>query len=220
MNYFKDLFKKILINKHTKSIYTNKFIRKLMYIIPFTSGICLFTCNQVCGARCPYNEITDPYPGLCRRYVDENGNGNCDLASGELSTHTNNINETNNQGLNHHSEHNGFDIINNQQNNGENYFPIPITLIVLFIYLITYFLYKKNIINRKKHYKFWNIILSFAMLGSGLTGLILILAINLSKKFISDFLLFYHVEISIIMFAVTLVHIIMYRKQIKRILHI
>ncbi len=31
-------------------------------------------------ARCPYGLVNDPYPGKCRRYVDSNGNGYCDLS--------------------------------------------------------------------------------------------------------------------------------------------
>ncbi len=30
--------------------------------------------------RCPFGRVNDPYPGRCRRYVDKNGNGFCDLS--------------------------------------------------------------------------------------------------------------------------------------------
>jgi len=30
--------------------------------------------------RCPYGLVNDPYPGRCRRYTDQNGNGMCDLS--------------------------------------------------------------------------------------------------------------------------------------------
>lgn len=29
---------------------------------------------------CPFGLVNDPYPGACRRYVDRNGNGICDLS--------------------------------------------------------------------------------------------------------------------------------------------
>jgi len=29
---------------------------------------------------CPFGLVNDPYPGKCRRYIDENGNGICDLS--------------------------------------------------------------------------------------------------------------------------------------------
>lgn len=33
---------------------------------------------------CPLGLVNDPYPGECRRYVDRNGNGICDLSEPEL----------------------------------------------------------------------------------------------------------------------------------------
>jgi hypothetical protein len=36
--------------------------------------------NVVEAATCPYAMINDPYPGACKRYVDKNGNGICDLS--------------------------------------------------------------------------------------------------------------------------------------------
>lgn len=35
---------------------------------------------QVIRTRCPYGLVDDPYPGRCRRYVDNDGNGYCDLS--------------------------------------------------------------------------------------------------------------------------------------------
>ena len=35
--------------------------------------------QQACVA-CPHGLVDDPYPGRCRRYVDANGNGLCDLS--------------------------------------------------------------------------------------------------------------------------------------------
>lgn len=35
---------------------------------------------QIVRTRCPYGLVDDPYPGRCRRYVDSNGNGYCDLS--------------------------------------------------------------------------------------------------------------------------------------------
>ncbi len=33
---------------------------------------------------CPYGLVNDPYPGECRKYVDQNGNGICDLSEPDL----------------------------------------------------------------------------------------------------------------------------------------
>ncbi len=32
------------------------------------------------GVACPFGIVNDPYPGECRRYVDRNGDGICDLS--------------------------------------------------------------------------------------------------------------------------------------------
>ncbi len=32
------------------------------------------------SSRCPRGLINDPYPGRCRHYIDQNGNGFCDLS--------------------------------------------------------------------------------------------------------------------------------------------
>lgn len=32
------------------------------------------------GVACPFGLVNDPYPGQCRRYVDQDGNGICDLS--------------------------------------------------------------------------------------------------------------------------------------------
>ena len=37
----------------------------------------------VTTSRCPKGLINDPYPGRCRHYTDQNGNGFCDLSEVE-----------------------------------------------------------------------------------------------------------------------------------------
>lgn len=38
------------------------------------------TPQPALATRCPFGLRNDPYPGRCRRYVDRNGNGYCDLS--------------------------------------------------------------------------------------------------------------------------------------------
>jgi hypothetical protein len=42
------------------------------------------TSGQRPLTACPYGLVNDPYPGECRRYTDENGNGLCDLSEPNL----------------------------------------------------------------------------------------------------------------------------------------
>lgn len=37
------------------------------------------------AVACPFGLVNDPYPGRCRRYVDRNGNGLCDLSEPQTS---------------------------------------------------------------------------------------------------------------------------------------
>ncbi len=38
------------------------------------------TGEALVRTRCPYGMVNDPYPGRCRRYVDRDGSGYCDLS--------------------------------------------------------------------------------------------------------------------------------------------
>lgn len=95
-----------------------------------------------------------------------------------------------------------------------NYFVLLVSVIVILFYLIGQ-LFEKGIINRKKHYKIWNWFLILTLLGSGITGIILVIKINFAIKILSALILFAHVEISVIIVLLTLVHFHLYRKPIK-----
>jgi hypothetical protein len=47
-------------------------------VIALVGGRC--TLADQAEASCPYGRTNDPYPGECGRYVDNNGNGICDLS--------------------------------------------------------------------------------------------------------------------------------------------
>ena len=38
------------------------------------------TAQKNVRSACPRGLVNDPYPGKCKRYVDKNGNGMCDLS--------------------------------------------------------------------------------------------------------------------------------------------
>ena len=39
--------------------------------------------SRLAWDNCPKGLVNDPYPGACRRYVDTNGDGICDLSQSE-----------------------------------------------------------------------------------------------------------------------------------------
>lgn len=95
----------------------------------------------------------------------------------------------------------------------------PFILLVLFlflIYLFTFSLSKAKQIKYITHLRFWNIILLISFLITGITGILLILRINYNFviKFPFD-ILYWHVEIGIIMAIVSILHILNHIKYFK-----
>ena len=97
-----------------------------------------------------------------------------------------------------------------------NYLVIPISMLIIGGYLITHFLFKKGILKRTKHRRIWNLLLTVGSLGSGGTGVILALLINMGiRTALNPSLTFWHVELSILMVMGTLIHLHIYRKPFR-----
>jgi len=101
---------------------------------------------------------------------------------------------------------------------GDNpqYFVIPISMLLIGLYLFTSFLFTRGILDQQKHRRIWNLLLTAGMAGSGITGILLILIINLSiKTALNPSITFWHVELSILMVLATLIHLHLYWKPFK-----
>lgn len=150
--------------------------------------------------NCPHNKTDCPSPGECSRYVDIDNDKICDhsqLAPENRNLETANAQETNDKNL----------AATNQ--NKMTYHLIPVSLILILLYFITHILTKKKIISVVSHRKIWNILLFISFLISGILGIILIIEINFNAKFLLPFnMLFWHVEIGIVMFVICVIHII------------
>ncbi|MCC7550803.1 MAG: hypothetical protein KO316_04755 [Methanobacterium sp.] len=97
-----------------------------------------------------------------------------------------------------------------------NYFVIPVSMLLIGLYLFTSFLFTRGILDQQKHRRIWNILLTAGMAGSGITGILLIMIINLSiKTALNPSLTFWHVELSILMVLATVIHLHLYRKPFK-----
>lgn len=182
-------------NKIKKSIIT--YFKKLIFLIPFIS-ICSLTCNNVCAAECPFGMTSDPFPGQCRRFTDVNNDNNCDLSESGQKSLDSTLN-TNND-------------IEGDISVSSEYFIIPISIIILFFYILSYILLKRKIISFQSHKTLWGMLLFMNTLGSFLTGIILLIGINLAISFYDNIFLFFHVELSIIMVILTLIHIHIHKK--------
>jgi hypothetical protein len=104
----------------------------------------------------------------------------------------------------------------NLDGDATNYHVVPVTMIIIGSYLITYFLFKKGILNRTKHRRIWNLLVTLGYIGSGGTGIILAVLINLGiRTALNPSLTFWHVELSILMVVGTLIHLHIYKKPFK-----
>jgi hypothetical protein len=93
---------------------------------------------------------------------------------------------------------------------------IPISIIVIIVYAITYVLYKENVITEALNAKVWAILILITTLILVFIGLILTLftEYGIYSPITSD-LLFWHVEIGIILFIIALFHIHLHWDRLK-----
>lgn len=79
----------------------------------------------------------------------------------------------------------------------------------LLLYLLTFYLSRRNLIKKTTHRKIWNGLLLITFLATGLIGLFLVIQLNYSIKldWFSS-LLYYHVEFGIGMAAISIFHIL------------
>ena len=102
-----------------------------------------------------------------------------------------------------------------------NYFVLPISLILIGLYLFTHLLFTKGILSQQKHRRIWNLLVTAGTAGSGITGILLILFINLGiKTALNPSITFWHAELSILMVIGTLIHIHIYWKPFKNIFRV
>lgn len=201
--------------------------------------------SGACALSCPYG-LTCTAPGQCPRYVDSGGDGICDLgqpttssSSAESTSYDNSdspasVSSSASQdqadtsvvssgSVNNSSDTNasaladqGNSIDNGSLPDEPQYFTIPVSMLIIGLYLITHFLFSKGILSRQKHRRIWNLLITVGMAGSGITGILLILFINLSiKTALNPSVTFWHVELSILMVMATVIHLHLYRKPFK-----
>jgi hypothetical protein len=242
----KDKLKFALSKENIKSTLENGSLKQKLLVagstIPFLAAS---TMSSSCATTCPYGMVNDPFPGQCSRYMDIGGDGICDFSqatpvtttdTSSTTTDTNTADNTDTSTIDSgHGNGANADSISNQSdanattvpdspsldsgnlNGGDsNYFVLPISMLIIGGYLITHFLFKKGILKRTKHRRIWNLLLTAGYLGSGGTGVILALLINMGiRTALNPSLTFWHVELSILMVVGTLIHFHIYRKPFR-----
>ncbi|MGZ7209489.1 MAG: hypothetical protein ACXVHV_06405 [Methanobacterium sp.] len=208
--------------------------------VPFISAS---TMSGACAGGCPYGLVNDPYPGQCPRYIDLNGDGICDLSQSVSTTTTDTSSSSSSSDPSSSAQvdsygngaHNSQNVDSDPSNasviqnpdtgsldtsstplDSHNYHILPISLLIIGGYLFTHYLFRKGILKPQKHYRIWNLLLVAGYMGTGLTGMLLILLVNLGISTIfNPSLTYWHAELSILMVMGTLVHLHLYRKPFK-----
>ncbi|MBI5679970.1 MAG: hypothetical protein HZC47_03625 [Methanobacterium sp.] len=166
---------------------------------------------------CPYELTDDSFPGQCFRYIDTNHDSICDHSQSppqNISNVSGNFEET--SGKNTVS---GFSILGISFKSGlvEGYYLIPLTIVLIVFYALSYRLYKNNKIRAHTYKKIWNVVLTGSFIAVIITGLILIYsmeyAIRTPYELSADF---WHAEAGIIMGVTFLFHIHIYWKSVKK----
>jgi hypothetical protein len=183
--------------------------QKLLAAVSTIPFIAATTMSGSCATSCPYGMINDPYPGQCPRYTDITGEGICDLSQAtavatNTETSTTSTGDTttttadsgNGHGSNTEAtiqdqpananvttipDSSGLDS-GNLQGDTTNYYVLPVTIILIGGYLFTHYLFKKGILKRNKHRRIWNLLVTAGYLGTGVTGIILTIMINLGIR--------------------------------------
>lgn len=237
------MIKETLINLNesiVQNISQNKLkIAGAMTTVPL---IVASSMSGACATSCPYGLANDPFPGQCSRFIDLNGDGICDLSQTVTTTDTTSSSPTSDtssstqdvdtSASNTGGTHNGNSDLQDTSVaqdpstrgldsssttvDGNDYHILPITLLILGGYLLTYYLFKKEILKPQQHKRIWNLFLMVGYLGTGLTGIILTFMINMGISTIyNQGLTYWHAELSILMVIGTLVHIHIYKKPFK-----
>ncbi len=213
------------------NILKNKKVLNAAVTIPI---IAIGTMTGSCAASCPYGLVNDPYPGQCPRYLDMNGDGICDLSQTAVVTSSNTSGTTDDSSSNINSDAHSSVSNTNDSNSSINLDPntgtegssfidgshfnvLPLSILFLGAYLFTHFLFSRGILSRKKHRRIWNTVLTVGFVGTGASGALLILLINLGiRTALNPSIDYLHAELSILMFIAAIVHIHIYRKPLKR----
>ncbi len=102
---------------------------------------------------------------------------------------------------------------------GSNFHILPVTLILFGSYLFTYFLFKKGILRPQQHKRIWNLLVTFGYIGTGITGVLLTLMINMGiSTAYNAGISYWHAELAILMVIGTVIHIHIYQKPVKKML--
>lgn len=153
---------------------------------------------------CPFGQQNCPYPGLCGKYVDTDKDSICDLSQPAPE----NREEISGSLKNKRDIDMGI-LETEKELLVRKYHFIPISIVLIILYIITFTLFKLKIFTRITHIIIWNCMLLISFIVSSLLGILLIIRVNFGLPISLPFnILFWHVEFGIVMMVIGIFHII------------
>lgn len=152
--------------------------------------------NLASSLDCPFGLTDDPYPGSCARYVDSNKDGLCDLSEQEIEpVAKTEVKETSLVG---------------------RYYLIPIVLLSVFLYILSFVLQKKQKVSLFTHRKIWNLLLLISFVLVAITSVFLVIRLEYGTAISFPVnLTFWHIEIGIVMILISIFHALWHIKYYK-----
>lgn len=211
------------------------------YIILSTLIFILVAFNSIsiyAWDNCPFGLEDDLYPGECKRYIDTDGDGICDLSQpapedrdSSISVNEENLKENTEDDNKYFKEidekvKGGFFVVeaaSTQKTVSDSPSPVrkslpdynflEIFFVTMLIYFGGKFLARKLEISLCKEKKFWNVFLLISFVGSAGMGVILVFIRDFEWfKSINFNFLFWHVEFSIVMTLLGILHALWHLK--------
>jgi hypothetical protein len=97
------------------------------------------------------------------------------------------------------------------------YHLIEIAVPLIVLYVISWILSRKHVINLSVHRKIWNVLLLLSFLVSGILGLLLVIRMN-GRIVLPHWVLKWHVEIGIVALVVVIFHVSWHWRYFRHIL--
>jgi len=150
--------------------------------------------------------------GKCGRFIDADSDEYCDYS--ELSVEDNiEIKEMLSTDLVN------YELVKESKEKSYHrkvYVIFPVLFVLVVFYIFTSVLSRKKIISILNHRRFWNVLLLLSFLGVAFSGVFLVLRINYGININWPFnMLYWHVEIGIIMSIISIFHIMWHWRYFK-----
>jgi len=194
-------------------------MKKIIFILIL---LVLISAATLAFEDCPRDEADCAFPGECSRYIDTDGDGICDKSQPAPEDRSDDTAITTENMTIARTESDSSDQIPETAAKTDDksktiYHLLPIFLVLVILYAISYILSRKKIIRVASHRKIWNILLLVSFLISGFLGILLVIRINYGAAIPLPFnVLFWHVEVGIAMFMISLFHTFWHGAYLKK----